>query len=99
MFIAVDTCRVAAANCRHHPVRGGLHAPIVAPSLDRYARMEAVHGEVEQGQRVYELLGRQEEVRIETPFDFKRFMEDRQEQVINWPPSNDEPNSSYWPAR
>jgi pimeloyl-ACP methyl ester carboxylesterase len=59
-------------------------ALIVAPTLDRYARVEAVRSEVEHAQKVYELLGRREALRLETPLDFNRFMVDRQEQVINW---------------
>jgi pimeloyl-ACP methyl ester carboxylesterase len=59
-------------------------ALIVAPTLDRYAPVEAVRDEVEQARKVYELLGRNEALHIETPLDFNRFMVDRQEQVINW---------------
>jgi len=59
-------------------------ALIVAPTLDRYVHVEAVRSEVEQARRVYELLGRSEALRLETPLDFNRFMVDRQEQVINW---------------
>ncbi len=59
-------------------------ALIVAPTLDRYVRVEAVCDEVSQARKVYELLGHEEALRIETPFDFNRFMADRQEQVINW---------------
>ena len=59
-------------------------ALIVAPTLDRYVRVEAVRSEVEQARKVYELLGRGDALRLETPLDFNRFMVDRQEQVINW---------------
>ena len=59
-------------------------ALIVAPTLDRYCPVEAVRDEVEQARKVYELLGRNEALHIETPLDFNRFMVDRQEQVINW---------------
>jgi pimeloyl-ACP methyl ester carboxylesterase len=59
-------------------------ALIVAPTLDRYAPVEAVWDEVEKARKVYELLGRNEALHIETPLDFNRFMVDRQEQVINW---------------
>jgi dienelactone hydrolase len=59
-------------------------ALIVAPTLDRYVRVEAVRSEVEQARKVYELLGRREALHLETPLDFNRFMVDRQEQVIDW---------------
>ena len=59
-------------------------ALIVAPQLDRYVRVEAARSEVESAQRVYQLLGRSEALRLETPLDFNRFMVDRQEQVIDW---------------
>jgi dienelactone hydrolase len=59
-------------------------ALIVAPTLDRYARVEAVQREVDQVRKVYSLLGRSEALRFETPLDFNRFVEDRQEQVIEW---------------
>jgi dienelactone hydrolase len=59
-------------------------ALIVAPTLDRYARVEAVRSEVEQARKVYQLLGQTDALRLETPVDFNRFMVDRQEQVIQW---------------
>jgi len=59
-------------------------ALIVAPQLDRYVHVEAARSEVESAQRVYQLLGQSEALRLETPLDFNRFMVDRQEQVIDW---------------
>jgi pimeloyl-ACP methyl ester carboxylesterase len=59
-------------------------ALVVAPTLDRYVRVEAVRSEVEQARKVYQLLGHSDALRLETPVDFNRFMVDRQEQVINW---------------
>jgi dienelactone hydrolase len=59
-------------------------ALIVAPQFDRYVHVEAARSEVEGAQRVYQLLGRSEALRLETPLDFNRFMVDRQEQVIDW---------------
>jgi hypothetical protein len=59
-------------------------ALIVAPTLDRYVCVEVVQSEVEQARKVYEVLGRNEALRLETPLDFNRFILDRQEQVINW---------------
>lgn len=57
---------------------------IVVPTLDRYTRLEAVRSEVEHAKKVYDLLGRSEALRFETPLDFNRFMEARQRQVIDW---------------
>jgi len=57
---------------------------VVAPRLDRYTRVEAAQSEVEQARKVYQLLGRPEALRLDTPVDFNRFMEDRQQQVIDW---------------
>jgi pimeloyl-ACP methyl ester carboxylesterase len=59
-------------------------ALIVAPTLDRYVHVEAARNEVEQARKVYQLLGRNEALRLETPLDFNRFMVDRQDQVVNW---------------
>jgi len=59
-------------------------ALVVAPTLDRYVHVEAVRSEVDPARKIYELLGRNEALRIETPLDFNRFMVDRQEQVIDW---------------
>jgi pimeloyl-ACP methyl ester carboxylesterase len=59
-------------------------ALVVAPTLDRYVHVEAVRSEVEQARKVYGLLGRNEALRLEMPLDFNRFMQGRQEQVINW---------------
>lgn len=59
-------------------------ALIVAPKLDRYAPVEAVESEVEQARSVYELLGQAEALQFDTPLDFNRFMDERQQQVINW---------------
>src|SRR5207245_1967016 len=56
-------------------------ALIVAPTLDRYAPVEAMRSEVEQVRKIYEVLGRTEALRLKTPLDFNRFMEDRQQQV------------------
>ena len=59
-------------------------ALIVTPTLDCLVNVEAARSEVEQASKVYELLGRREALRFETPLDFNRFMVDRQQQVIDW---------------
>lgn len=59
-------------------------ALIVAPTLDRYTRVEAVQMEIEQARKVYALLGRSEALQLETPLDFNRFMVERQQQIIDW---------------
>lgn len=68
--------------------RGALVAPrpalVVTPTLDRCAPAEALKSEVEEARRVHEPLGQAEALRLDTSIDFNRFMEDRQQQVINW---------------
>jgi len=59
-------------------------ALIVAPTLDRYARLEDVRREVEEARRVYEHYGRANALRLETPLEFNRFPERLQEQVFDW---------------
>jgi pimeloyl-ACP methyl ester carboxylesterase len=57
---------------------------VVAPSLDRYARVEDVRREVDAARRVYERLGSTGSLRFETPVDFNRFPRERQEAVWAW---------------
>lgn len=57
---------------------------LVAPELDRYARVEDVRREVEAPRAIYRLLGRESALRLETPLDFNRFKMPRQEQVFDW---------------
>ncbi len=59
-------------------------ALIIAPQLDRYVRVEAARSEVDEARNVYNLLGHPEALRLETPLDFNRFMQARQQQVIDW---------------
>lgn len=59
-------------------------ALVVAPTLDRYASVDAVRGEIEEARKVYTLLGKGAALQFETPLDFNRFMVDRQQQVISW---------------
>jgi len=83
-FFAGEEARLPFDHDRVLALAAPRPALIVAPTLDRYARVEAVQSEVEQARKVYELLGRREALQLETPLDFNRFMVDRQEQVINW---------------
>lgn len=57
---------------------------IVAPELDRYARVDDVRKEVDQSRRVYVSLGRSDALRLETPREFSRFPRPLQEQVFDW---------------
>jgi pimeloyl-ACP methyl ester carboxylesterase len=57
---------------------------VVAPSLDRYARVEDVRREVEAAQGIYRLLGREGALTLETPEDFNRFPQGSQERVLDW---------------
>jgi hypothetical protein len=57
---------------------------VVAPTLDRYARVEDVRREVEAAQGVYRLLGRDGSLELETPEDFNRFPQRLQEHVFDW---------------
>jgi len=59
-------------------------ALIVAPTLDRYARVGDVRQEVAEAGHVYERLGRANALRLETPLEFNRFPERLQEQVFDW---------------
>jgi dienelactone hydrolase len=57
---------------------------VVAPTLDRYARVEDVRREVEAARRAYRLLGRENALELETPENFNRFPEALQEHVFDW---------------
>jgi hypothetical protein len=59
-------------------------ALIVAPSLDRYARVGDVRREMEPCKRVYELLGHRDALSFETPEDFNRFPPRVRERVVEW---------------
>jgi pimeloyl-ACP methyl ester carboxylesterase len=59
-------------------------ALIVAPTLDRYARVEDVRHEVEEARRVYEYYGRADALRLDMPLEFARFTARMQEQVFDW---------------
>jgi len=57
---------------------------IVAPTLDRYARVDDVRREFDAAGHVYERLGRSSALRLETPLEFSRFPRPLQEQVFDW---------------
>ncbi len=57
---------------------------IVAPELDRYARVADVRRELESSRRVYDLLGHPEALQFETPRDFNRFPRSTQEHAFDW---------------
>lgn len=57
---------------------------VVAPTLDRYARVEDVRREVEAARRVYGLLGHENALKLETPEDFNRFPVRLQQRVFEW---------------
>ena len=57
---------------------------VVAPELDRYARVDDVRSEVDRSRQVYVKLGAPDALLLETPHDFSRFPRPLQEQVIDW---------------
>jgi pimeloyl-ACP methyl ester carboxylesterase len=57
---------------------------LVAPTLDRYARLADVRREVETSKRVYDLLGHAEALQFETPMDINRFSRTIQERAFDW---------------
>jgi pimeloyl-ACP methyl ester carboxylesterase len=46
---------------------------VIAPTLDRYNRVEDVRQAVEAANRVYDMMGRSEGIVLETPLDFSRY--------------------------
>ena len=59
-------------------------ALVMAPTLDRYARLADVEREVEASKRIYRLLGQPGALSLETPVDFNRFSRRMQERVLEW---------------
>ena len=57
---------------------------VVAPTLDRYARIADVRRGIEASRKVYRLLGRHEALQFDTPLDFNRFPRKLQESVFDW---------------
>jgi pimeloyl-ACP methyl ester carboxylesterase len=66
----------------------GLVAPkptlVIAPTLDRYARLADVQREVEASRKIYAILGHPEALQLETPMDINRFAHGTQEISFNW---------------
>jgi pimeloyl-ACP methyl ester carboxylesterase len=59
-------------------------ALVVAPTLDRYARLADVQREVEASQKIYALLGHPEALKFETPVDINRFAHRTQQSSFDW---------------
>ena len=57
---------------------------VVAPTLDRYARVEDVQREVETSKKVYALLGHPEALQIATPVDINCFNGRIQQTAFDW---------------
>ncbi len=57
---------------------------LVAPELDRYARVADVRREMEGPKKVYDLLGHREALQFETPLDINRFSRRLQERAFEW---------------
>jgi len=57
---------------------------LVAPTLDRYARIADVRREVETSRKVYDLLGHADALQFETPEDINRFPHGTQEHAFDW---------------
>jgi pimeloyl-ACP methyl ester carboxylesterase len=59
-------------------------ALLVAPTLDRYAQVADVRLEVEQARKIYNLLGHENELQLETPLGFNGFPLAMQARVFDW---------------
>jgi len=59
-------------------------ALVVAPTLDRYARLADVQREVEAAKKIYALLGQPQALQFETPVDVNRFPHRTQEHAFDW---------------
>jgi pimeloyl-ACP methyl ester carboxylesterase len=57
---------------------------VVAPKLDRYARLADVESEVEAAKKIYALLGHPEALQLQTPYDINRFAQRTQENAFDW---------------
>jgi pimeloyl-ACP methyl ester carboxylesterase len=57
---------------------------VVAPTLDRYARVDDVRAEIGQARRVYERLGAPGALTLDTPLEYSRFPRSLQERVFDW---------------
>jgi len=59
-------------------------ALLVAPTLDRYARIADVQREIEGPRKVYRLLGQEDRLQVDTPVDFNRFPPSLQQKTFDW---------------
>jgi len=59
-------------------------ALVIAPALDRYARLADVEREVVAAKNIYALLGHPEAMQFETPVDINRFSHCTQERAFDW---------------
>lgn len=57
---------------------------VVAPTLDRYARLADVEREVEASKKIYALHGQPGALKFETPVDINRFAHRTQESAFDW---------------
>jgi dienelactone hydrolase len=57
---------------------------LIAPTLDRYARVADVRREVAESAKVYRLLGRERALQFETPLEINRFAHAQQERAFDW---------------
>jgi len=57
---------------------------LIAPELDRYARVADVRREMEGPKKVYDLLGHPEALQFETPMDINRFPRRLQQRAFDW---------------
>lgn len=57
---------------------------VVAPKLDREARLEEVQSYVAEAEKVYRLYGRQENIRLYAPDDYNRFSAGIRQKTCDW---------------
>jgi dienelactone hydrolase len=57
---------------------------LVAPTLDRYARIADVRAEVAESRKVWQVLGRPGALTLDTPEDMNRFDRKMQSRVFDW---------------
>ncbi|MEP7365927.1 MAG: alpha/beta hydrolase [Acidobacteriota bacterium] len=57
---------------------------IVAPTLDRYARIADVKAEIEEARKSWRATGSEDAFTLDTPEDFNRFPRSTQERVFDW---------------
>ncbi|MEO6829028.1 MAG: alpha/beta fold hydrolase [Acidobacteriaceae bacterium] len=57
---------------------------VVAPTLDRHARLMDVQREVKASKKIYSLLGHPEALKFETPVEINRYSRRIQDSVFDW---------------